>query len=96
MDYLTNMDSYLKGEFTSPCQAGKRGFNVNHIGHANPCIELTDVSVGHVLDLTDEELVARLRTVKEVKDCQKCFTICRGNVQALGQRRAKPLLELLS
>ena len=95
-DYLGSMDSYLKGEFTSPCQAGKRGFNVNHVGQANPCIELTDVSVGHVLDVTDDELVRRLRSVPEVGHCQKCFTICRGNVQALGAKRFKPLLELLS
>jgi MoaA/NifB/PqqE/SkfB family radical SAM enzyme len=95
-EYLSNMDDYLHGRYTKPCQAGTPGFNVNHVGQTNPCIELTNVSVGHVLEVPDEELVRRLRTVPQVRDCQKCYTICRGNVQAVGGGRIASIRELLS
>ena len=69
---------------------------MNHVGQTNPCIELTDVSVGHILDIPEDDLVRRLRSLEQVKDCQKCYTICRGNVQAIGSGEWKPLVELLT
>ena len=95
-DYLASVDDYLTGKYERPCQAGRRGFNINHLGQVNPCIELTNVRLGHVLEHTNAELLHRLRSVEEVPTCQQCFTICRGNVQALGQGKLRSLVELLS
>jgi MoaA/NifB/PqqE/SkfB family radical SAM enzyme len=95
-EYLSGVDDFLAGRYDTPCQAGTRGFNVNHLGRVNPCIELTNVSMGHILDVPEQELVRRLRTSPEVRGCQQCFTVCRGNVQAVGARRWRSLVELLS
>jgi MoaA/NifB/PqqE/SkfB family radical SAM enzyme len=95
-DYLGRVDDFLDGKYTQPCEAGRRGFNINHVGETNPCIELTDVSVGKFLDLPIDELLARLRRAPEVEGCQKCYTVCRGNVQALAAPlKIRPLVELL-
>ncbi len=95
-DYLARADDFLAGRYDEPCQAGRRGFNINHVGETNPCIELTDVSAGKFLDVPTDELLARLRGERAVEGCQKCYTICRGNVQALGRPlRLRPLVELL-
>src|SRR5439155_25731032 len=91
-EYLGGVDDFLAGRYAEPCQAGRRGLNINHVGETNPCIELTDVSVGKFLDLPLDELVARLRGERAVEGCQKCYTVCRGNVQALARPlRLKPI-----
>ncbi|MSP63759.1 MAG: radical SAM protein [Myxococcales bacterium] len=95
-DYIDRMDDYLAGAYTAPCQAGRRGFNINHLGQTNPCIELTDVSVGHFLDGPFDDLLARLRIAPSVEGCQRCYTVCRGNVQALARPlKIRSLAELL-
>jgi len=95
-DYLKGVDRFLDGTYDQPCQAGRRGFNINHVGETNPCIELTNVSVGKFLDVPFEQLIERLRDVEAVSGCQRCYTICRGNVQALARpMKLRSLIQLL-
>jgi MoaA/NifB/PqqE/SkfB family radical SAM enzyme len=95
--YLGGVDDFLEGRFAEPCAAGRFGFNINHVGETNPCIEHTDVSVGRFLDAPTEEILRRLADSEAVRGCQKCYTVCRGHVQALAHpwRRPGPILELL-
>jgi MoaA/NifB/PqqE/SkfB family radical SAM enzyme len=95
--YLDGVDDYLAGAYRTPCEAGRRGFNINHVGETNPCIELAHSSAGRFLDVPLDDLLARLRSDENVPGCQRCYTICRGNVQALARPLApKNLVELLS
>lgn len=93
--YLSGLDSFLAGSYQVPCQAGKRGFNINHIGETNPCIELADVSVGKFLETPADVLLERLGALEETRGCQKCYTLCRGHVQALSPFQPRALAELL-
>jgi MoaA/NifB/PqqE/SkfB family radical SAM enzyme len=93
--YIDGMDAFLQGTFSNPCQAGSMGFNINHLGFANPCIEKADVSVGKILELPTDVLLQRLSSLEEVKGCQSCYTLCRGHVQAVSSLSPKNLSELL-
>ena len=86
--YIAGMDDFLRDEYKTPCQAGKRGFNINHIGDTNPCIEKADLSVGKILELPTDVLLQRLASLPEVEGCQKCYTLCRGHVEALSSLRS--------
>ena len=87
-DYLAGMDDFLRDEYQTPCQAGKRGFNISHLGDANPCIEKADVSVGKILELPTDVLLQRLASLPETQNCQRCYTLCRGHVEALSSVRS--------
>jgi MoaA/NifB/PqqE/SkfB family radical SAM enzyme len=94
--YIDGIDPFLDGRFAEPCAAGRLGFNINHLGETNPCIEHTDVSVGRFLDAPTDEILERLAAEPSVRGCQKCYTLCRGHVQALANpRRIGPILQLL-
>jgi MoaA/NifB/PqqE/SkfB family radical SAM enzyme len=94
--YLRGLDDYSAGTFSEPCAAGRSGFNINHLGQLNPCIELADVSVGHVLEGPLADKLSALAKRSEIDGCQRCYTLCRGHVQALAHPwDVGALLELL-
>lgn len=85
-EYLERMDDFLGGAALPVCGAGRRAFNVDHLGNVAPCIEKIDTPVGNLRETPLGELRARLAARRdEVESCQACWTACRGFVQ-IGSR----------
>lgn len=84
-DYFERMDAFLSGGKLPTCRAGVQQMNIDHVGNVAPCIERIDEHVGNVRDASMAELHRRLvARADESARCQKCWTACRGMVQAIG------------
>ncbi|WP_428268322.1 radical SAM protein [Haliangium sp.] len=85
-DYLARMDTFLTRPDAMPtCRAGTQSFNIDHLGNVAPCIEKIDAPVGNLRDAPLAALHERVRRHPEVAGCQRCWTLCRGFTQALGE-----------
>jgi MoaA/NifB/PqqE/SkfB family radical SAM enzyme len=82
-DYLEGIDRYLAGDVRTPCWAGERFLNIDHLGDVAPCIEKLHVRVGNILRDPWSVLHARLSALEETKRCTDCWTSCRGFVEAM-------------
>ena len=83
-EYLKMISPYLAGEEMPDCNAGRQGFNIDHLGNVGPCIEKSDLVVGNVRENSIQEIIKKLYAQQATKNCQDCFTLCRGSAQALG------------
>ena len=85
-DYLQRADAFLRNDAELPrCRAGVQSFNIDHCGNVSPCIEKIDQPVGNIREVPIAELLARMRDLPAVAQCQDCWTLCRGFSQLLGQ-----------
>ncbi len=68
------------------CEAGRQGFNLDHVGNVSPCIERIDETVGNVRRRRAWRCCTRgcVARQEEIARCQQCWTACRGLQQALG------------
>jgi MoaA/NifB/PqqE/SkfB family radical SAM enzyme len=86
-DYLAGIDAFTSGAGELPrCRAGDQTFNIDHQGGVSPCIERIDWTAGNVRDEALASILARMHGDPRVAACQKCWTVCRGFAQALGER----------
>ena len=83
-EYLSQMDAFLAGQQMPGCRAGIQSFNIDHLGNVSPCIEKIDVVAGNVRQMSLKEIHARLVQLDAGRNCQQCWTVCRGMNQALG------------
>ena len=83
--YLDGVPRFLAGQPLPRCRAGHQSFNIDHVGQVAACIETLDQPVGRVQDAPVQVLVERLAERDIGQDCQRCWTLCRGTAQALGQ-----------
>ena len=84
-DYLRQVDAFLHLDHLPQCRAGMQSFNIDHCGNVAPCIEKIDQPVGNVRDTPIAELLARMKDLPSVAQCQDCWTLCRGFSQLLGR-----------
>jgi MoaA/NifB/PqqE/SkfB family radical SAM enzyme len=87
-DYLAGIDAFTGGATGElpACRAGEQTFNIDHVGGVSPCIERIDWRAGNVRDEPLETILARMHGDPRVAECQRCWTVCRGFAQALGER----------
>jgi radical SAM protein with 4Fe4S-binding SPASM domain len=85
-EYLELMEPFVTGLAMPTCRAGAQSFNIDHLGNVAPCIEKIDRVQGNVRREPLAAILARMRDLDEVARCQDCWTLCRGNSQAMGGR----------
>jgi MoaA/NifB/PqqE/SkfB family radical SAM enzyme len=81
--YLEAVDSFLNGDVRSPCWAGERFLNVDHLGEVSPCVEKLHLRAGNLRRDPWSVVAARLRSFEEPKSCTDCMTACRGFVEEM-------------
>jgi MoaA/NifB/PqqE/SkfB family radical SAM enzyme len=81
--YLEGIDGYLDGSARTPCWAGERFLNVDHLGDVSPCIEKLELRVGNLRRDPWAIVAARLAALDEPKRCRDCWTSCRGFVEEM-------------
>jgi len=81
--YLENIDGFLEGRVRTPCYAGERFLNVDHMGEVSPCIEKLHLSAGNLRRDPWSLIYPRLRSYEETKTCTSCMTACRGFVEEM-------------
>lgn len=95
-DYLEGIDRFLAGQVRTPCWAGERFLNIDHLGDVAPCIEKLDLRVGNILRDPWSILYQRLGALQEPRRCADCWTSCRGFVEAMsGPPRLRSWRELI-
>ena len=67
----------------SPCQAGKNLFDIDSQGNVALCIDTIDDPVGNILHDDIFDLQRRLLERHRTNRCCRCWTSCRGPVEAL-------------
>jgi MoaA/NifB/PqqE/SkfB family radical SAM enzyme len=88
--YLEAIDRYLEGDVRTPCWAGERFLNVDHLGEVSPCIEKLHLRAGNLRQDPWSVIADKLRSYEEVKGCTSCMTACRGFVEEMsGAPRAR-------
>lgn len=88
--YLEAIDRYLAGDVRTPCWAGERFLNVDHMGEVSPCIEKLHLRAGNLRRDPWSVVGGRLRSFEETKGCTDCMTACRGFVEEMsGLPRAR-------
>lgn len=87
-DYLAGIDAFTRGatDELPVCRAGDQTFNIDHVGGVSPCIERIDWRAGNVREQPLETILERMHGDPRVAECQRCWTVCRGFAQALGDR----------
>jgi len=87
-DYLAGIDAFTAGDTAAlpTCHAGDQTFNIDHVGGVAPCIERIDWVAGNIKDEPLDAILGRMRGDPRVAACQRCWTVCRGFAQALGER----------
>lgn len=87
-DYVSKIDAFTTGDTAAlpRCRAGDQTFNIDHQGGVSPCIENIDWCAGNVRDEPLAQILARMQGDPRVAQCQKCWTVCRGFAQELGNR----------
>lgn len=85
-DYVSRIDAFRAGEVAElpRCRAGDQTFNIDHQGGVSPCIEHIDWCAGNVRDEPLADILARMHGDPRVAECQRCWTVCRGFAQELG------------
>ncbi len=83
-DYLEGIDAFLSGGEIPTCRAGRQSFNIDHVGNVSVCIEMIGRPVGSVRSATLADLLEKMRNDTEVPSCQRCWTLCRGFAQTMG------------
>jgi len=81
--YLEGIDTYLAGNPRSPCWAGERFLNIDHLGDVSPCIEKLHLRAGNLVREPWAVVSARLGALEEPKRCTDCWTSCRGFVEEM-------------
>jgi MoaA/NifB/PqqE/SkfB family radical SAM enzyme len=81
--YLEAIDRFLAGEVRTPCWAGERFLNIDHMGQASPCIEKLHLVAGNLRRDPWDVVAARLAGYEETKGCTNCMTACRGFVEEM-------------
>jgi MoaA/NifB/PqqE/SkfB family radical SAM enzyme len=81
--YLEAIDRFLEGDVRTPCWAGERFLNIDHMGQASPCIEKLHLVGGNLRRDPWEVVSARLASFEETKGCTSCMTACRGFVEEM-------------
>ena len=82
-DYLEKADAFLAGSGLPTCEAGVQSFNIDHIGQVSPCIEKINNPAGNIQEEPLEDILIRLRDMDAGRNCQECWSLCRGFQQAL-------------
>jgi MoaA/NifB/PqqE/SkfB family radical SAM enzyme len=95
--YLEGIDAYLEGHPRTPCWAGERFLNIDHLGDVSPCIEKLELRVGNLLRDPWAIVGQRLAALDEPKRCTDCWTSCRGFVEEMsGPPRLRSWREFFS
>ena len=81
--YLEALDRFLEGNVRTPCWAGERFLNVDHLGEVSPCIEKLHLRAGNLRREPWSVIAERLRSFEEVRGCTDCYTSCRGFVEEM-------------
>jgi len=81
--YLEGVDRYLSGQVRTPCWAGERFLNIDHLGEVSPCIEKLHLSAGNLRRDPWSVVAAKLASFSETKSCTDCYTSCRGFVEEM-------------
>ena len=81
--YLEGIDAHLAGNTRSPCWAGERFLNIDHLGDVSPCIEKLNLRAGNIVREPWSVISQRLRALEEPKTCTDCWTSCRGFVEEM-------------
>jgi MoaA/NifB/PqqE/SkfB family radical SAM enzyme len=81
--YLEAIDRFLDGDVRTPCWAGERFLNIDHMGQVSPCIEKLHLAAGNLRRDPWDQIAARLRSYEETKSCTNCMTACRGFVEEM-------------
>jgi MoaA/NifB/PqqE/SkfB family radical SAM enzyme len=92
--YLAGIDPYLGQEVRTPCWAGERFLNIDHLGEVAPCIEKLHLRAGNLRREPWSVIAERLRGFQETRTCTDCWTSCRGFVEEMsGRPRMRPWRE---
>ncbi len=85
-DYVSGIDAFNDGNLDAlpRCRAGDQSFNIDHQGGVSPCIEHIDWTAGNIRDEALGPILDRMHGDPRVAGCQRCWTVCRGFAQALG------------
>ena len=100
--YLAGIDVYLAHQHggptpRTPCWAGERFLNIDHLGDVSPCIEKLHLRAGNLLREPWSIIAARLAALTEPKTCTDCWTSCRGFVEEMsGPPRLRSWREFLT
>jgi MoaA/NifB/PqqE/SkfB family radical SAM enzyme len=93
--YLEAIDRFLEGDVRTPCWAGERFLNVDHMGDVSPCIEKLHLKAGNLRRDPWVMIAERLRSYEETKNCTDCMTACRGFVEEMsGMPKSRSYREL--
>jgi len=93
--YLEGVDRFLGGEVRTPCWAGQRFLNVDHMGDVSPCIEKLHLVAGNLRRDPWTLVAERLAAIEETRTCTSCYTSCRGFVEEMsGRPRSRSWREL--
>lgn len=84
--YLRTVENFVTKKDLPQCRAGQMSFNVGFTGEISSCIEKTNQSFGNVKTEAFSKIFARLKEAKPSKNCQCCWTLCRGFGQVMGDR----------
>lgn len=94
--YLEAADTYLAGNPRTPCWAGERFLNVDHLGEVAPCIWKLHLSAGNLRRDPWSVIAERLADLREPETCRACYTSCRGFVEEMsGWPRRRSWRELM-
>ena len=95
--YLEGVDRFLAGGVRTPCWAGERFLNIDHLGEVSPCIEKLHLRAGNIRREPWSVIADRLRGFEELRTCTDCFTSSRGFVEEMsGPPRLRSWREFLS
>jgi MoaA/NifB/PqqE/SkfB family radical SAM enzyme len=81
--YLRDVDRFLAGNVRTPCWAGERFLNIDHLGEVSPCIEKLHLRAGNIRREPWPVIAGRLRQFGELRTCTDCYTSCRGFVEEM-------------
>jgi MoaA/NifB/PqqE/SkfB family radical SAM enzyme len=81
--YLEGIDRFLGGDVRTPCWAGERFLNVDHMGEVSPCIEHLALRAGNLRTDPWSLIQSKLAAFQEPKTCTSCYTACRGFVEEM-------------
>jgi MoaA/NifB/PqqE/SkfB family radical SAM enzyme len=82
--YLGDVDRFLAGAAPTPCHAGERFLNIDHLGEVSPCIEKLALSAGNIRRDPWPVIRERLAAMRpETAACTSCHTSCKGFVEEM-------------
>ncbi|PKK91858.1 MAG: hypothetical protein CVV64_00065 [Candidatus Wallbacteria bacterium HGW-Wallbacteria-1] len=81
--YLEQMDKAISEGGIGQCQTGRLLMNIDNYGNVARCTETLDEPVGNLLTDSVRLINRRLRSVQANKECNKCWTSCRGFAECM-------------